>query len=81
LLLLPVLVIVLFRIFLRLAECAVVLMGKIRFQLANFRQQRGEQVADDSGYDLGHGAGFYLNATQPPWASHYRMYDYLRDEL
>ncbi|EHC36702.1 S-formylglutathione hydrolase [Salmonella enterica subsp. enterica serovar Alachua str. R6-377] len=42
---------------------------------------RGEQVADDSGYDLGHGAGFYLNATQPPWASHYRMYDYLRDEL
>ncbi|SUH65573.1 esterase [Salmonella enterica subsp. enterica serovar Madelia] len=42
---------------------------------------RGEQVANDSGYDLGHGAGFYLNATQPPWASHYRMYDYLRDEL
>ncbi len=42
---------------------------------------RGEQVADDSGYDLGHGAGFYLNATQPPRASHYRMYDYLRDEL
>nr|VUD23092.1 esterase [Salmonella sp. NCTC 7297] len=42
---------------------------------------RGEQVADDSGYDLGHGAGFYLNAAQPPWASHYRMYDYLRDEL
>lgn len=27
---------------------------------------RGEQVADDSGYDLGHGAGFYLNAAQPP---------------
>ena len=31
--------------------------------------------------DLGQGAGFYLNATQPPWATHYRMYDYLRDEL
>ncbi|EMR9381184.1 S-formylglutathione hydrolase [Escherichia coli] len=42
---------------------------------------RGEQVANDDGYDLGQGAGFYLNATQPPWAMHYRMYDYLRDEL
>ncbi|HGW7096364.1 TPA: S-formylglutathione hydrolase [Escherichia coli] len=42
---------------------------------------RGEQVANDGGYDLGQGAGFYLNATQPPWATHYQMYDYLRDEL
>ena len=42
---------------------------------------RGEHVANDDGYDLGQGAGFYLNATQPPWAAHYRMYDYLRDEL
>lgn len=42
---------------------------------------RGEQVANDDGYDLGEGAGFYLNATQPPWATHYQMYDYLRDEL
>ncbi|EMQ0736638.1 S-formylglutathione hydrolase [Escherichia coli] len=42
---------------------------------------RGEKVANDDGYDLGQGAGFYLNATQPPWAMHYRMYDYLRDEL
>ncbi|RAX88830.1 S-formylglutathione hydrolase [Escherichia coli] len=42
---------------------------------------RGEQVANDDGYDLGRGAGFYLNAPQPPWATHYRMYDYLRDEL
>ncbi|MEW5139005.1 S-formylglutathione hydrolase [Escherichia coli] len=42
---------------------------------------RGEKVANDDGYDLGQGAGFYLNATQPPWAKHYRMYDYLRDEL
>ena len=42
---------------------------------------RGDQVANDDGYDLGQGAGFYLNATQQPWASHFRMYDYLRDEL
>ncbi|TGB67215.1 S-formylglutathione hydrolase [Escherichia sp. E4930] len=42
---------------------------------------RGEQIANDDGYDLGQGAGFYLNATQPQWATHYRMYDYLRDEL
>lgn len=42
---------------------------------------RGEKVANDDGYDLGQGAGFYLNAKQPPWATHYRMYDYLRDEL
>lgn len=42
---------------------------------------RGDEVADDAGYDLGKGAGFYLNATQAPWAGHYRMYDYLRDEL
>lgn len=42
---------------------------------------RGDDVADDSAYDLGKGAGFYLNATQVPWATHYRMYDYLRDEL
>ncbi|HBH5318869.1 TPA: S-formylglutathione hydrolase [Escherichia coli] len=42
---------------------------------------RGEQVANDDGYDLGQGAGFYLNATQKLWATHYRMYDYLRDEL
>ncbi|XTZ39726.1 S-formylglutathione hydrolase [Salmonella enterica] len=42
---------------------------------------RGDNVADDDGYDLGQGAGFYLNASQQPWATHYRMYDYLRDEL
>ncbi|MFP1452336.1 alpha/beta hydrolase-fold protein [Escherichia coli] len=33
---------------------------------------RGEKVANDDGYDLGQRAGFYLNATQPPWATHYR---------
>ncbi len=42
---------------------------------------RGEDVADAEGYDLGKGAGFYLNATQDPWAQHYRMYDYIVDEL
>ena len=42
---------------------------------------RGDEVADADSYDLGKGAGFYLNATEQPWAAHYRMYDYLRDEL
>lgn len=42
---------------------------------------RGADVADAEGYDLGQGAGFYLNATQAPWASHYRMHDYVVDEL
>lgn len=42
---------------------------------------RGEQVADDAAYDLGQGAGFYVNATQEPWADHYQMYDYIRAEL
>jgi len=42
---------------------------------------RGDNVADAEGYDLGKGAGFYLNATRAPWAAHYRMYDYIVDEL
>ena len=42
---------------------------------------RGDDVADTDGYDLGKGAGFYVNATQAPWSSHYRMYDYIVDEL
>ncbi|WFC42219.1 S-formylglutathione hydrolase [Pseudoxanthomonas sp. SE1] len=42
---------------------------------------RGDGVADADGYDLGKGAGFYVNATQVPWAPHYRMYDYIVDEL
>ena len=42
---------------------------------------RGEDVADAEGYDLGKGAGFYVNATQAPWAAHYRMYDYVVEEL
>ncbi|AVW99831.1 S-formylglutathione hydrolase [Vibrio vulnificus] len=44
---------------------------------------RGEGVADDPDghYDLGLGAGFYLNATQTPWKKHYQMYDYIVSEL
>lgn len=42
---------------------------------------RGDDVADDDGYDLGKGAGFYVNATQAPWNRHYRMYDYVVNEL
>ncbi|MBR9652411.1 S-formylglutathione hydrolase [Thalassovita aquimarina] len=42
---------------------------------------RGEGVADDEAYDLGQGAGFYVNATQDPWAPHFRMWDYVADEL
>ncbi|MCL9776012.1 S-formylglutathione hydrolase [Vibrio methylphosphonaticus] len=44
---------------------------------------RGEGVADDTegAYDLGLGAGFYLNATQAPWDKHYHMYSYIVDEL
>ena len=42
---------------------------------------RGEDVPDDEAYDLGCGAGFYLNATQAPWATHFHMYDYVVNEL
>ncbi|PJK11465.1 S-formylglutathione hydrolase [Lysobacteraceae bacterium NML08-0793] len=42
---------------------------------------RGEEVPNDEGYDLGQGAGFYLNATQAPWDKHFRMYDYIVEEL
>ena len=44
---------------------------------------RGEDVPDDAegAYDFGLGAGFYVNATESPWANHYKMYDYIVDEL
>lgn len=42
---------------------------------------RGADVADDESYDLGQGAGFYINATQNPWAAHYKMFDYVTEEL
>ena len=42
---------------------------------------RGEGVANDEAYDLGQGAGFYVNATEKPWAPHFRMWDYVAEEL
>jgi len=43
---------------------------------------RGAEVADvPERYDLGQGAGFYVDATQEPWARHYRMYEYVTREL
>ncbi|WP_170376849.1 S-formylglutathione hydrolase [Ruegeria atlantica] len=42
---------------------------------------RGEGVADHDDYDLGQGAGFYVNATQTPWAPHFNMWDYVAEEL
>jgi len=44
---------------------------------------RGDDVPGDpdGGWDFGHGAGFYLNATQAPWVKHYRMHDYVVHEL
>ena len=43
---------------------------------------RGDAVADaPERYDLGQGAGFYINATQTPWSKHYQMYDYVTAEL
>lgn len=42
---------------------------------------RGEGVADDPAYDLGQGAGFYIDATQEPWAAHYKMESYVTRDL
>lgn len=42
---------------------------------------RGAAVADDPAYDLGQGAGFYVNATESPWSPHFRMWDYVAEEL
>jgi S-formylglutathione hydrolase len=42
---------------------------------------RGDGVANDDAYDLGQGAGFYVNATQDPWKPHFQMWDYITDEL
>lgn len=42
---------------------------------------RGDDVANDDAYDLGQGAGFYVNATQEPWAPHFQMWDYITAEL
>lgn len=42
---------------------------------------RGDTVADDTAYDLGQGAGFYVDATETPWSPHFRMWTYVTDEL
>lgn len=42
---------------------------------------RGEAVADSADYDLGQGAGFYVDATEEPWAPHFRMFSYITKDL
>ncbi len=42
---------------------------------------RGEGVANDDAFDLGQGAGFYVNATQDPWKPHFQMWRYVAEEL
>lgn len=42
---------------------------------------RGDDVADDEAYDLGQGAGFYVDATREPWSPHFRMWSYVTEEL
>jgi S-formylglutathione hydrolase len=42
---------------------------------------RGEGVADDPAYDLGQGAGFYIDSSQAPWAPHFRMESYVTQDL
>lgn len=42
---------------------------------------RGEGVPDDENYALGQGAGFYLDATEPPWKEHFNMYSYITKDL
>ncbi|MGF1553674.1 MAG: S-formylglutathione hydrolase [Paracoccaceae bacterium] len=46
-----------------------------------YTSPRGEGVADDEAFDLGQGAGFYVDATEDPWAEHFRMRSYVTDEL
>ncbi len=42
---------------------------------------RGENVANDPAYDLGQGAGFYVDATQAPWTQHFKMESYITHDL
>jgi S-formylglutathione hydrolase len=42
---------------------------------------RGEDVPDDDAYDFGQGAGFYVDATEAPWSTHFRMRSYVEQEL
>ena len=51
--------------------------------LAPDTSPRGDDVPDDpdGAWDFGHGAGFYVDSTEDPWATHYRMWSYVADEL
>jgi len=49
--------------------------------LAPDTSPRGNGVADEEGWDIGLGAGFYVDATQAPWSANYRMWSYVTDEL
>jgi S-formylglutathione hydrolase len=49
--------------------------------LAPDTSPRGEGVADAEGWDIGLGAGFYVDATEAPWSAHYRMWSYVSEEL
>jgi S-formylglutathione hydrolase len=49
--------------------------------LAPDTSPRGEGVADAEGWDIGLGAGFYVDATEEPWSAHYRMWSYVAEEL
>ncbi|KTT68532.1 S-formylglutathione hydrolase [Sphingomonas sanguinis] len=42
---------------------------------------RGEGVANDDAYDMGQGAGFYVDATEEPWTEHFQMRTYIEQEL
>jgi len=42
---------------------------------------RGDNVANDESYDLGQGAGFYVDATEQPWSKHFNMYSYITKDL
>jgi len=42
---------------------------------------RGEEIPDDQAFDLGQGAGFYINATKDPWSKNFKMWDYITNEL
>ena len=49
--------------------------------VASDTSPRGEGVADDPAYDFGQGAGFYVDATEAPYAGHFKMWSYVTEEL
>ena len=46
-----------------------------------FSSPRGESVPDDNSFDLGQGAGFYVDSTEDPWKKNFQMWSYIVDEL